>query len=86
VATVREWALPLATICTPVPTAGEGICDHCHGCPRSGYDRCWSCSRVESQVSCPCELIVPVSLYAVGYQLHYQLRQYKGSRLMIRGN
>jgi hypothetical protein len=83
-ATVGDVALPLATICTTVPAAGAGICDRCHGCPKAGYSRCWSCANVEGQVSRPCELIVPVSLYAVGYQLHYQLRTYKGEGAMAR--
>ena len=77
-ATLRDVALPLATICTAVPTAGEGICDRCHGCPNPGWSRCWSCEHVENQLSQPCELIVPISLYQVGHQLHYQLRHYKG--------
>ncbi|HTU78017.1 MAG TPA: hypothetical protein VMF09_04585 [Solirubrobacteraceae bacterium] len=54
--TVREVALPLATICTPVPRVAE---------------------QVEGQVSQPCPLIVPISLYEVGFQLHYQLKHYK---------
>src|ERR1035441_6306250 len=76
-ATVRDVALPLATICTTVPRIGEGVCDRCHGCPNPPFARCWSCDRVERQLSCPCELVVPISLYEVGYQLHYQLRNYK---------
>lgn len=75
--TVREVALPLATICTPVPRVGDGICDRCHRPPNPPYTRCWSCERVEGQVSQPCALIVPISLYEVGLQLHYQLKHYK---------
>lgn len=46
-ATVRDVALPLATICTPVPRAGDGICDRCHRPPNPTYTRCWSCEQVE---------------------------------------
>jgi len=76
-ATVRDVALPLATICTAVPRIADGICDRCHRPPNPPWTRCWSCERVECQVSTPCELIVPISLYEVGYQLHYQLKHYK---------
>jgi hypothetical protein len=75
--TVREVALPLATICAPVPRVGDGICDHCHRPPNHPYTWCWSCEQVEGQVSRPCSLIVPISLYEVGLQLHYQLKHYK---------
>ncbi len=75
--TVREVALPLATICAPVPRVGDGICDHCHRPPNPPHTRCWSCEQVEGQVSRPCSLIVPISLYEVGFQLHYQLKHYK---------
>ena len=68
--TVREVALPLATICAPVPHVGDGICDRCHRPPNPPYTRCWSCEQVEGQVSRPCSLIVPISLYEVGLQLH----------------
>src|SRR5690242_15863369 len=83
-ASVRDVALPLATICTPVPRVGDGICDRCHRPPNPPYTRCWSCERVEGQVAEPCPLIVPISLYEVGLQLHYQLKHYKdddGSRM-----
>src|SRR4029077_735440 len=76
-ATVRDLALPLATICTPVPRAGDGMCDRCHRPSNPPYTRCWSCEQVEGQVSQPCALIVPISLYEVGLQLHYQLKHYK---------
>jgi hypothetical protein len=78
VATVRGVALPLSTICRTVPRAGDGICASCHGCPNPGWSTCWSCDTVESQLSQPCPLIVPISLYQVGHQLHHQLRTYKG--------
>jgi hypothetical protein len=76
-ATVRDVALPLATICTTVPRIADGICDRCHRPPNPPWTRCWSCEQVEGQVSTPCALIVPISLYEVGYQLHYQLKHYK---------
>jgi predicted amidophosphoribosyltransferase len=76
-ASIRDVALPLATMCTVVTPVGDGICDRCHRPPSPGFTRCWSCAQVESQLSEPCELIVPISLYAVGYQLHFQLRHYK---------
>ena len=78
-ATVRDVALPLATICTSVPLAAPGICERCHNCPSPGWSLCWSCERVEGQLSKPCALVVPISLYEVGYQLHYQLLHYKGA-------
>jgi predicted amidophosphoribosyltransferase len=77
VASVADYALPLASICRTVPGIGEGICDRCHGCPNPGWSTCWSCSQVEGQLSAPCPLVVPISLYEVGHQLHHQLRNYK---------
>jgi hypothetical protein len=79
VASVADYALPLASICRTVPATGEGICDRCHGCPSPGWSTCWSCSQVEGQLSAPCSIVVPITLYEVGYQLHHQLRNYKAA-------
>lgn len=76
-ATVSDVALPLSTICTPVPRIADGICMHCHGCPNPGWSLCWSCDTVEKQLTRPCHLVVPISLYQLGHQLHHQLRNYK---------
>jgi len=76
-ATIRDVALPLATICTPVPRTGEDVCDRCHRLPNPPWSRCWSCTRLDEQVLRPCELVVPISLYEVGLQLHHQLKHYK---------
>lgn len=78
-ASVRDYALPLASICRAVPIACTGICDRCHGCPSPGWSSCWSCARIEQQLSAPCQLVVPISLYEVGHQLHHQLRSYKAT-------
>src|SRR6185295_12769443 len=76
-ATAREVAVGLTEFCTTVPSAGDGVCARCHGCPGLGFDTCWSCSEVEAQVSRACELVVPVSLYEIPSQLHHILRSYK---------
>ncbi len=68
---------PLANICTPVPAIAKGVCDVCHGSPRPGFDTCHSCYQAMDQVSTPCSLVVPVSLYETRGQLHYYLRSYK---------
>ncbi len=78
--TVRDIAEPLADICVPVPFEGDGICVRCHNHPVAGFERCYSCWRVESQVTRPCGLIVPVSLYEIPSQLHHLLRHYKSGR------
>lgn len=78
-ARVADYALPLASICCKVPAITDGVCDVCHGCPNPGWSTCWSCSQVASQLSASCPLVVPVSLYEVGYQLHHQLWSYKGA-------
>lgn len=82
--TVAEIAEPLAGICVPVPAAGVGVCLRCHNHPRSDFPTCWSCAETERQVSHPCRLVVPVSLYAIPSQLHHYLRNYKGGRLPAR--
>ena len=76
-ATVSEVAGPLAGICVPVPVAGEGVCAVCHTHTREGYTTCWSCYKTTSQVSKPCRLVVPISLYEIPSQLHHILRYYK---------
>ena len=75
--TVSEIARSLTGICTSVPHADEGVCARCHGCPNPGFKLCWSCDHVEAQISRPCELVVPISLYEVPSQLHHMLRHYK---------
>jgi hypothetical protein len=80
VPTVRDVAENLAGICVPVPFAGEGVCERCHGHPGPGYDICGSCWQVESQLSRPCSLVIPVSLYVVQKQLHHNLLHYKDDR------
>lgn len=79
--TVADIAEPLADICVPVPYAGEGVCERCHNRPNPGFRICYSCDDVDRQVSRPCELIVPVSLYEIPSQLHHYLRHYKSGRL-----
>ena len=76
-ASLRDAAIALTGICTAVPKAGDGICVRCHGCPNPGFATCWSCATVERQVSRPCDLVVPVSLYEIPSQLHHVLRHYK---------
>ena len=38
---------------------------------------CYSCGQSARQVSRPCPLVVPISLYAIPSQLHHYLRHYK---------
>lgn len=75
--TVRDIAEPLASICTAVPREADGVCRWCHGRPNPGYTLCYSCEQTRWQVSKPCGLIVPVSLYEIPSQLHFVLRHYK---------
>jgi hypothetical protein len=77
VPTVRDVALPLAGICTSVPPVGEGVCRSCHGSPNPGWPQCYSCAQSQDQVSQPCSLIVPVTLYEIPSQLHHIMRGYK---------
>jgi predicted amidophosphoribosyltransferase len=79
VATVEEFTNPHLGTYTPPPPAGLGVCDVCHGVPNAGYVRCWSCDQSTESVSHPCELLVPISLYRVGEQLHTVLKDYKRS-------
>lgn len=78
--TVWDIAAPLAEVCVPVPFAFDGVCERCHNHPRSGYQICYSCFQVERQVSRPCQLVVPISLYEIPSQLHHYLRHYKSDR------
>lgn len=77
--TIRQIAEPQASILTPVPPAGPGICAICHGIPNPGYDTCYSCEQAMSQVTKPCTTVVPFSLYETGHQLWSVLRKYKDS-------
>jgi predicted amidophosphoribosyltransferase len=74
---LRDAAVAMTGVCTAVPTAGEGICRRCHGCPNPGWPLCWSCSKVENQLSRPCKLVAPISLYEIPSQLHHILKHYK---------
>lgn len=78
-ASVAEYALPLGATCVEVPPAQPGVCAVCHGCPNPGWSTCWSCDQVMSQVSRPCRLVIPVSLYKIPSQLHTDLAGYKRS-------
>jgi hypothetical protein len=62
---------------TRVLPAGPGVCTICHGAPKAGFDRCWSCNRTALQVARPIELVVPISLTNLPGQLHHVLRAYK---------
>jgi hypothetical protein len=77
VATIRDVAESLTGVWTPVPSAAPGVCRICHGCPNPGFETCWSCASVTSQVNRPCDLVVPISLYEIPSQLHHILRHYK---------
>jgi predicted amidophosphoribosyltransferase len=76
---VEEFTDPHTDDYTPVPLAGAGICATCHNAPRAGYPRCSSCFKTARQVASPLELVVPISLYRVGEQLHTVLRGYKSA-------
>jgi len=77
--TVEEFTDPFLTSYVPPPQAGPGACDVCHGAPFAGDARCWSCRETTSSVSHPLELVVPISLYQLGGQLHTVLAGYKRS-------
>jgi predicted amidophosphoribosyltransferase len=79
VATVEEITDPHLAAFTSPPRRGAGACDICHNAPWTGSMRCWSCVQTTSAVSHPVELVVPISLYQVGGQLHNVLASYKRS-------
>jgi predicted amidophosphoribosyltransferase len=67
-----------------VPAVAEGVCAICHGATGTDeqgrrYRLCESCNRTRRQVTRPLQLVVPVSLYVGGEQLHTVLRGYKDS-------
>lgn len=62
---------------TQVPTVRPGVCTVCHSGPNAGFDVRWSCQRTMSEVSVPTDLVLPISLYELGSQLHMMLRDYK---------
>jgi hypothetical protein len=76
---VEDFTDPHAQDYTPVPPRGAGICVICHNAPKTGYPYCSSCFRTMRQVAAPLMLVVPISLYRVGEQLHTVLRGYKDS-------
>lgn len=78
-ATVEEFTDPHLGTYTPPPPAGPGVCDVCHAVPGPEYTRCWSCHNSTESVNRPLKLIVPISLYRVGEQLHTVLKDYKRS-------
>lgn len=74
VADLTDSAVSFLTTVVPV---GEGVCEVCHGAPRTGFLRCWSCARTCSQVSGPILIVVPLALYQLEGQLHHVLSRYK---------
>lgn len=84
VGTVEEFTDPHLGTYTPPPEAQPGVCDICHGSTGFKYngdpwERCWSCKESVDGVSNPVRLVVPISLYRVGEQLHTVLKDYKRS-------
>lgn len=79
--TLAEITDPLLWTYAPVPRVGPGVCEICHATPGEGFDRCYSCYETVRRVSRPVDLVLPVSLYVVGGQLHHVLRRYKDSPL-----
>jgi hypothetical protein len=84
VSTVEEFTDPYLGTYTPPPEVQPGVCDVCHGATGYMYDgdpweRCWSCKESVRGVSNPLALVVPISLYRVGEQLHTVLKDYKRS-------
>jgi len=75
--TVSEIALSLTRTCTTVPPEQYDVCRVCHGSPSPGFAVCYSCAQTMSQVSFPCDRVVPASLYKTRSQLHYFLKYYK---------
>lgn len=82
--TVEDFTDPHLGTYTPPPEVQPGVCDVCHGATTTAYsgepwERCWSCKQTTEGVSYPVELVVPISLYRVGEQLHTVLKDYKRS-------
>ncbi|MBA3736659.1 MAG: hypothetical protein H0W90_15960 [Actinobacteria bacterium] len=78
-AKVEDYTDPFRRTYTPPAPAGDGVCDVCHSVPGPGFPRCWSCDQSTGSVSRPLTVVVPISLYLVGEQLHSVLRGYKDS-------
>ncbi len=76
----QEVADSAAGYLTTVPMVSDGVCDICHGAPNVGYRRCRSCAETYTQVARPVPIVVPISLYQLGAQLHHVLRGYKDNR------
>jgi len=77
VPSAREFTDPYLSIYRSVPRRGPGVCDVCHGAPGPGFQRCYGCNKTINQVSRPVRLVVPISLYRVGEQLHHVMWNYK---------
>lgn len=82
--TVEEFTEPFLGIYAPPAAAGSGVCDVCHGVTGVRQDggrftRCWSCQQTVGGVAVPVRVVVPISLYRVGEQLHTVLKDYKRS-------
>jgi hypothetical protein len=76
-AAVERYTDPYLRIYRPVPPAGVGVCAVCHSGPAPGYPICSSCDLTMRQVSRPVPAVLPISLFTVGDQYWYILRQYK---------
>jgi predicted amidophosphoribosyltransferase len=81
---VEAYTDPFLTTYTPPPAVEPGVCPYCRTATGTRYDGepyslCYSCRHTRAGVSQPLDLIVPISLYRVGKQLHTVLKDYKRS-------
>jgi len=83
VPSVRDLTDPYRSTFVTVPSAGEGVCDVCHGPTTRRSDgtfwpTCWSCGETTKRVDHPVRLIVPVSLtHTAESQWYAVLKEYK---------
>jgi hypothetical protein len=82
--TVEQYTDPFLGTYTPPPKVTPRVCPICRtatGTRTDGqpYAQCYSCRKSFEGVSHPLHLVVPISLYRVGEQLHTVLKDYKRS-------
>lgn len=75
------WAVeesePIRPAWVRPPDPAEDVCSLCHGWTRPGYDVCFACRLILSQVSRPCRQVRVMSMYRPGSAMHLLLRGYK---------
>jgi hypothetical protein len=68
----------LAVDLIPVPRDADDVCPICRSWRAPRFDRCNNCEQAINDLTAPCELVIPVTLYRKPSAMRDRLTNYKG--------